>query len=117
MVVPRQFAFDFCDLHVLIVDLADHLRRPVITNLVKALLNVNFHYQCSRRFLLGFCSGDAAVDGVGVGRAVWNASSYDTLVMSNPSAMFPKWSISASTWLMNCFGADGSPCRVSRVMG
>src|ERR1043165_822171 len=44
VVVPRQFAFDFCDLHVLIVDTADHLRRPVVTNLVKALLNINFHY-------------------------------------------------------------------------
>src|SRR6185369_10031083 len=43
MVVPRQFAFDLCDLHVLIVDLPYHFRRPVVTNLLKALLKVDFH--------------------------------------------------------------------------
>ena len=43
MVVPREFAFDLCDLHVLVVDAADHFRRPILVNLVEALLEVSFH--------------------------------------------------------------------------
>ena len=43
MIMPCEFAFYFCDLHVLIIDAADNFRRPVIADLVKALLNINFH--------------------------------------------------------------------------
>src|SRR5262249_27577153 len=50
VVVPCQLAFDFCDLHVLVVDTADHFRRPVVGNLVKTLLKVNFHHPCSYSF-------------------------------------------------------------------
>ena len=43
MVVPNKLALHLCDLHVLIVDTADHFRRPVICNLVKALFDIDFH--------------------------------------------------------------------------
>ena len=43
VVVPGKFTFDFRDLHVLIVDTTDHFRRPVIRNLLEALLKIDFH--------------------------------------------------------------------------
>jgi len=43
VVVPRQLPFYLCDFHVLIVDTADDSRRPVVVNLIKALLKIDFH--------------------------------------------------------------------------